>query len=128
MASEMTSLSVGKIIRKLLIEDAEIKARVTKVFPVVTDTAKLPYIAYRRKSHDPNVFKGGNADTVSVEALVFTEDYESGVELAEAVRRVLDGAQAKIDGLTMRSCYFADGEEAYQDDAYVQKLVFTIKV
>ena len=45
----MTSLSIGKIIRKLLTESVKIKAaKVTKVFPVVTDEAKLPYIAYRR--------------------------------------------------------------------------------
>lgn len=123
----MTSLSVGKIIRSLLVADPTIKAKVTKVFPVVTDKANLPYIAYRRAGIEPRPFKGGNADTVTVEVLVFTADYESGVELAEDVRRVLDCQQDEIDGLTMRSCTLTDGEEAYQDDAYVQRLVFTIK-
>lgn len=123
----MTSLSVGKIIRSLLVADPTIKAKVTKVFPVVTDKANLPYIAYRRAGIEPRPFKGGNADTVTVEVLVFAADYESGVELAEDVRRVLDCQQGEIDGLTIRSCTLTDGEEAYQDDAYVQRLVFTIK-
>ena len=124
----MTSLSIGKIIRKLLTEDEEIKAaKVTKVFPVVTDEARLPYIAYRRADIEPGPFKGGNADTVTVEVAVFTKDYESGIELAEVVRRVLDGRQADIDGLKMRSCTLSGGDEKYQDDAYVQYLIFTIK-
>ena len=123
----MTSFSVGKIIRSMMVADASIKAKATKVFPVVTDKANLPYIAYRRAGIESKPFKGGKADTVTVEVLVFTADYESGVELAEDVRRVLDCQQGEIDGLTMRSCTLADGEEAYQDDAYVQKLVFTIK-
>ena len=67
----MTSLSIGKIIRKLLTESVKIKAaKVTKVFPVVTDEAKLPYIAYRRADIEPGPFKGGNADTVTVEVRV----------------------------------------------------------
>lgn len=123
----MTSLSVGKIIRSLLVADPTIKAKVTKVFPVVTDKANLPYIAYRRAGIEAKPCKGGNADTVTVDVLVFTADYESGVELAEVIRSVLDCQKGEIDGLTMRSCILTDGEEAYQDDAYVQRLVFTIK-
>lgn len=128
-----TSLSAGKIIRKILTEDVAVKAaKVTKVFPVVTDNAILPYIAYRRKSVDANSVKSqsviGNADTTAIEILCFTQDYESGIALAEAVRDALDGRQAEADGLRMRSCVMTDSEEAWQDDAYVQRLVFTIKV
>ena len=127
-ASKMTSLSVGKIIRKVLTEDATVSALVTKVFPVATDTARLPYVSYRRVSLDPTNVKGGaNPDTTAVEVLCFTEKYESGVELAEAVRDALEGKQVQIEGLTMRSCFLSDSEEAYQDDAYVQQLAFTIK-
>lgn len=127
-----TSLSAGKLIRRILTEDEAVRAaKVTKVFPVVTDNAILPYIAYRRKSVEAGAVKGavvGNADTTAVEILCFTGDYESGVSLAEAVRDALDGRQAEADGLRMRSCVMTDSEEAWQDDAYVQRLVFTIKV
>lgn len=128
-----TSLSAGKIIRKILTEDDAVKATgVTKVFPVVTDKAILPYIAYRRKSVDAVSVKSqsviDNADTTSIEILCFTQDYEGGIALAEAVRDALDGRQAEVDGLRMRSCVMTDSEEAWQDDAYVQRLVFTIKV
>lgn len=129
MAVSKTSLSAGEIIRAMLIEDSEVMARANKVFPVVEDSAELPYIVYRRTQLEQDPTKGRRgADTVGIEILCYTKDYTEGVELAEAVRGVLDGAQGESDGLVMRSCYLADSEEAWQDDAYVQQLVFNVKI
>lgn len=129
MAVSKTSLSAGEIIRAMLIEDSEVMARANKVFPVGEDSAELPYIVYRRTQLEQDPTKGRRgADTVGIEILCYTKDYTEGVELAEAVRGVLDGAQGESDGLVMRSCYLADSEEAWQDDAYVQQLVFNVKI
>lgn len=129
MAVNKSSLSAGKIIRAMLIEDSEVMARVNKVFPVVEDSAELPYIVYRRTQLEQDPTKGRRgADTVGIEILCYTKGYTEGVELAEAVRGALDGAQGESDGLVMRSCYLADSEEAWQDDAYVQQLVFNVKI
>ena len=115
MAVSKSSLSAGEIIRAILIEDSEVMARAKKVFPVVEDSAELPYIVYRR--------------TQPVQTPVTGQaGYTEGVELAEAVRGALDGAQGAQDGLVMRSCYLEDSEEAWQDDAYVQQLVFNVKI
>lgn len=124
-----TSISAGKIIRKMLLADPKIAGIVSRVFPVVVDMARLPYIAYRRISHVPSPYKVGNADAANVEVLIFAADYDSSVEIAEAVRAALDCRQGDAgDGLKMRNCTFTDGAEDWQDDAYVQRLVFTIKV
>lgn len=129
MAVNRTSLSAGEIIRAILIEDSEVMARANKVFPVVEDSAELPYIVYRRTQLEQDPTKGRRgADTVGIEILCYTKGYTEGVELAEAVRGALDGAQGESDGLIMRSCYLADSEEAWQDDAYVQQLVFNVKI
>lgn len=129
MAVNRTSLSAGEIIRAILIEDSEVMARANKVFPVVEDSAELPYIVYRRTQLEQDPTKGRRgADTVGIEILCYTKGYTEGVELAEAVRGALDGAQGESDGLVMRSCYLADSEEAWQDDAYVQQLVFNVKI
>lgn len=137
MAVRKTSLSVGEIVREILTEDTDVMARCRKVFPVATDEAKLPYILYRRTSLEelptkqaPAAKQGGTgADTVALEVLCFTAGYGEGVELAEAVRAALDGVTAEgSNGLRMRSCILGDSEEAWQDDAYVQQLVFNIKV
>ncbi|WP_294610880.1 DUF3168 domain-containing protein [uncultured Bacteroides sp.] len=129
MAVSKSSLSAGEIIRAILMADSEVVARSKKVFPVVEDSAELPYIVYRRTQLEQVPTKAGRgADTVGIEVLCYTEHYTEGVELAEAVRGALDGAQGESDGLVMRSCYLADSEEAWQDDAYVQQLVFNVKI
>ena len=129
MGVSKSSLSAGEIIRDVLVNNAEVAARAKKVFPVVEDSAELPYIVYRRTQLEQEPAKGRRgADTVGIEILCYTQHYTEGVELAEAVRDALDGAQGEKDGLVMRSCYLADSEEAWQDDAYVQQLVFNVKI
>lgn len=129
MAVNKTSLSVGEIIYDVLTNDAEVMARANKVFPVVTDKATLPYVAYRRSRLEHNPAKGTQgADTVQIDVLCFAAKYGDGVQLAEAVRQALDGKQATKDTLIMRSCTIAGGEEYYENDAYVQELSFKINV
>lgn len=130
MAVPKTSLSAGKVIRAVLLEDIEVAKRTNKIFPVSTDSAELPYILYRRTSLSPKPQKSGQpgADEVQIEVVCFTERYSEGVELAEAVRAALDQVDAEHEGLTLRSCYLLDSEEAYQDDAFVQQLVFSMKM
>lgn len=125
-----TSLSAGAVIRAVLLEDAEVSKRVKKIFPVWTDKADLPYIAYRRVGLTANPTKGGQpgADEINVEVICYTARYTEGVELAEAVRAALDFTEAEHDGQHLRGCYLSDSEEAYQDDAYLQQLIFTIKI
>lgn len=129
MAVSKSSLSAGEIIRAVLTSDPEVTARAKKVYPVVEDTAELPYVVYRRTQLEQGQVKGrrGN-DNVTIEVLCYTKGYTEGVELAEAVRDALDGKQAELNGLVMRSCHLADSEEAWQDDAYVQELLFNVKI
>lgn len=129
MAANKSCLSAGEIIRAILVEDPEVMAQASKVYPVVEDSADLPYIVYRRSSLEATQTKSGRpADTASIEILCYTEHYTEGVELAEAVRAALDCKQGTSDGIVMRSCYLTDSEEAWQDDAYVQQLVFSVKI
>ena len=129
MAVSKSSLSAGEIIRAVLTSDPEVTARAKKVYPVVEDTAELPYVVYRRTQLEQGQVKGrrGN-DNVTIEVLCYTKGYTEGVELAEAVRDALDNKTAESDGLVMRSCYQTDSEEAWQDDAYLQVLVFNVKM
>lgn len=125
----MTSLSVGNIVYEVLSGNADVMAIASKVFPVVTDNAELPYVAYRRASLNQIPVKTGNgADSVVIEVHCYAATYEESVELAEAVRAALDHAQAIREGLVLRSCTLTDAVELWQDDAYVQALSFTLRV
>lgn len=130
MAVPKTSLSAGAIIRAVLLEDPEVAARTNKVFPVAVDKAELPYILYRRASLSPNLQKSGQpgADEIQMEVICFASFYGDSVEMAEAVRAALDMVTAEHKGQRMRSCYLADAEEIYQNDAYIQQLIFNIKI
>lgn len=130
MAASKTSLSAGSILYGMLTANEDVMAKVTAIFPVVTDEAILPYILYRRSAlkHDPIKAPNPGADTVTMEIICYTENYSDSVELAEAVRAALDGKQGKQDELVMRSCKIVDASEDYGDDAYAQVLSFEIKI
>lgn len=130
MAQNKSSLSAGAVIRSLLLSDEEVKKRTNKVFPIVIDKATLPYILYRRASLQHNPTKAGmpGADTVTMEVFCYTASYVDSVDLAEAVRAALDYKQGEHDGITMRGCVLTDSEEGYEDDAFLQKLVFQVKI
>lgn len=125
----VSSLSAGVIICAVLTENEAVAERCEKVYPIVEDKAELPYIVYRRAQLEQGAVKSqrGN-DTVTIEVQCYTAGYTEGVELAEAVRDALDGIQAEHEGLVMRSCILFDSEEAWIDDAYVQSLVFKVKM
>ena len=126
-----TSINAGAFIREVLSQNDEVRAITTRVFPISVDEATLPYISYRRSRMQQTPVKHGapGADTVEVEVNCFAQTYGESVDLAEAVRNALDGTQCTLDnGLVMRSCYLSDGSEDWQDDAFVQQMVFTIRI
>ncbi len=130
MTQQKTSLSAGAIIRSILLSDEEVKKRTNKIFPIVIDKAQLPYILYRRAALEHNPTKAGlpGADTVTMEVVCYTAQYAEGVELAESVRAALDYSQGESAGVRMRSCMLTDSEEGYEDDAFMQQLVFQVKI
>lgn len=130
MAVNRSSLSAGAVIRAILLEDAEVAARVNKVFPVVADSATLPYIVYRRSAFSTKPQKSGQpgADEIQMEILCFTARYSEGVELAEAVRSALDFQSAEGEGIRLRGCFLCESEEGWENDAFVQQLVFKVMI
>ncbi len=124
-----TSLSAGIVINDILSNDEAVMAIANDVFPIVADEAKLPYIAYRRGNYEQDPVKTGyGADTIQVEVNCYADTYANSIELAEAVRAALDGKQKTVDGVAMRSCYMSSSSEDWENDAFVQSLVFTIKI
>lgn len=130
MAEIKTSLSVGEIIRGILVSDEAVKAITERVFPVLTQTkAELPYLVYQRTNLTArSVKEHRSSDEVEMEIMCFAERYEDSVKLAEAVREALDGCQAECGKLFMSKCILTGASESYAADAYIQCLIFNIKV
>lgn len=121
-------LSVGAALYEVL--NQELKGTVTKVFPVVTDEAELPYVCYRRESLETIPTKPGiSTDTAVVSIACFAATYGESVALAERVRQILDNRQwsSELVPLILRSIVLADAKEEWADDAYIQTLYFKIK-
>lgn len=124
-----TSLSAGIAIYDLLTQDEELMRRVTKVFPVVTEEAQLPYVAYARTRMEVAKPKGAaGSDRVEITVRCYAATYGESVEIAEIVRGVLDDAQWSGSGMTMRGCVLTGSSESATDDAFVQELVFGIRI
>lgn len=123
-----TSLSAGLIIRALLLENPKILGKVKKVFPLVIRECDLPYIAYRRVSLSQDVTKSGGADTIRIEVICYAKTYEESVSIAEEVRRTLEFRQKEFSDMYLRQCYLFDSSEMWADDAYIQRLIFQVKI
>lgn len=124
-----TSLSAGEILRSVLLLSEDLAELTKKIYPVATATADLPYITYRRTGMESQAVKGKPYnDTVAVEVCCYAATYGHSVELAERVRAALDGVSAQSDTLRMRSCALIDSEEDWEADAYVQRLVFEMRM
>lgn len=124
-----TSISAGLLIYEALMSDEVIASLVTRVFPVVADTAELPYIVYRRASGEMHKHKSGvTARSVNtLEVFCYAASYTDGVALAEAVRGALDGVKITDGDITLDS-HLEDSSEDYTADAFVQQLYFTISI
>lgn len=122
-----TVLSAGTAVYEVLSE--RLADKVTKVFPVVTDEAVLPYVCYHREALETAVAKHAqSADTATIVVDCYAATYNGSVALAEAVREALDNVSITTSaGLTVRSSYLVDAAESWTDDAYLQSLSFKLR-
>lgn len=122
-----TVLSAGTAVYEVLSE--RLADKVTKVFPVVTDEAVLPYVCYHREALETAVAKHAqSADTATIVVDCYAATYNGSVALAEAVREALDNVSITTSaGVTVRSSYLVDAAESWTDDAYLQSLSFKIR-
>ena len=122
-----TVLSAGTAVYEVLSE--RLADKVTKVFPVVTDEAVLPYVCYHREALETAVAKNAkSADTAKIVVDCYAATYNGSVALAEAVREALDNVSITTSaGLNVRSSYLVDATESWTDDAYLQSLSFKLR-
>lgn len=126
-AVKKTALSAGIIIRDILANSESVGT--DKIYPVVSDNATTPYIVYRRISAQNVPTRAANgADAITVEILCMDSDYSGSVELAEAVRAALEYAKLEKEDLVMRGCTLEDSEELWQDDTFIQRLIFRVRI
>lgn len=102
----------------------------TRIFPVAitADEAKMPFIVFRAVSQEPTETKPQKGfDSCQIAVDCVGSEYEEAVELAEFARAAIEDASCELEGLSLGLSTLSDREEFY-DDAFVERLVFTITV
>lgn len=129
--SSKTVLSAGILIKGILEADKDLVG--VGIYPILApEDSEMPSIIYRRSDLDSTSVKtGAPADSTYIEIEIWTDDYEVGINIAEKVRKALEGKQVvePWKGLTMRSSQLVNAyENGTEDSLFVQYLKFKIKI
>ena len=129
---KLNSILVGKAIINILQADAEVKKLLDeKIFPLVADeNTTFPFMVYRRNGLDVEGNKDSFVDeqNVKMEFAVASDSYGSSLNIAIKVTDALVGKRGAFLGINISRIELSDATEDYIDDAYVQNLVFKIKI
>lgn len=127
----LSSISSGLTVYRILIEDVNVSGMATRIFPVAitSESVSLPFIVYRTVKQDPvpaKPQKGADICQIAVDCVA--SGYKEAVELAEYARAALESDDGEGTALCFSSCLMTDREEFFEDDAYVERLIFTITI
>lgn len=125
------SLLVGKYIYRMLSEDEVLSGKVTsrKIFPLVANAdTTYPFIVYSRTGLTVEYCKDGTVeDTVDFLILSVSDNYVESLEVANQIRSILENKRYKDNTIQISSIRLSSVQEEYMEDAYIQRLNFTIK-
>lgn len=121
--------NIGNTLRTIMLEDASIIEQVNKdIFPIVApENTDGDFIVYRRMTYSKSSVKMGvYEDKCEVAILAICDDYDKSVELASKIDNALTGRHILENGYKLE-IMLSDSTEMYEDNKFVQTLIFTIK-
>ena len=126
------SLLIGKYIYKLLSEDEGLSGLVTskKIFPLIANAdTTYPFVVYSRTGLSVQYCKDGLVeDTVEMQIIAVSDNYVESLEVANQIRKTLELRRYKDDDIQIRECKLTSVYEEYMEDAFIQRMNFTIKL
>lgn len=126
------SILIGKYIYKLLTEDEVLAQIVTpkKIFPLVANAeTTYPFIVYSRTGLNVEYCKDGIVeDTVEIQVIAVSDKYIESLEVANQIRKILELRRFKDENVFIKDCRLSSVYEEYIENAFVQKVTFTIKL
>lgn len=123
---------VGIDIREILLGNEDIvELTDSDIYPIVAPEGTLGnIIVYRRIKYQRDYGKMGLMDDVArIEVLAVADSYEESVSLAALIDDTLTGTHTNSENSLKYSLEFSlfDSEEAFEDNKYVQTLIFEVK-
>lgn len=126
------SLLIGKYIYKLLSEEEGLSGLVTpkKIFPLIANAdTTYPFVVYSRTGLSVQYCKDGLVeDTVEMQIIAVSDNYVESLEVANQIRKTLELRRYKDDDIQIRECKLTSVYEEYMEDAFIQRMNFTIKL
>ena len=126
------SLLIGKYIYKLLSEEEGLSGLVTpkKIFPLIANAdTTYPFVVYSRTGLSVQYCKDELVeDTVEMQIIAVSDNYVESLEVANQIRKTLELRRYKDDDIQIRECKLTSVYEEYMEDAFIQRMNFTIKL
>lgn len=120
---------IGNDIRAILLNDENIVEQVqTNIFPLIAPlTTEGDFIVYMREKYKKSAVKQGiYMDECEVAVIGISDNYDNAVALAAKIDNCLSGQHILGNGAQIQIT-LADSTETFDDDKYIETLVFTIK-
>lgn len=126
------SILTGKYLRQILLENQELMKLITsdKIFPLIANAdTTFPFIVYSRNNLIPTYTKDGRvSNQLTYDFVIVSDKYIESLDIANAVRHALEtyrwyDSNIHIDPIRLDQAY-----EETLDDAYLQRLQFSLTV
>lgn len=120
---------IGNDIRSILLKDEDILNHVgSNIFPLIApESTEGDFIIYMRNKYNKTAVKMGvYQDECEVAVVGISENYDDAIALASKIDNALTGMHTLENGVRLQIT-LADSTETFDDDKYIETLVFTIK-
>ena len=120
---------VGNDIRSILLKNEDIVNQVgTNIYPIIASENTIgDFIVYVRNKYSKSAVKMGvYSDECEVAVLGISDNYDSAIALASKIDNALVGLHTLENGVRLQIT-LVDSTETYDDDKYIETLVFNIK-
>lgn len=125
------ALSINKYINKFLTESEAVTAlvEVQNIRPLILQPTIFPYISFMHGNISSSYTKDGwFEDSTNVDIICVSDDYGQTVEIAEAVRELLEEKAYKDDDIYISQIRLVGSTEDQIENVFVQRLSFDVKV
>ena len=114
----MKNFKVGKEINRLL-KEGNVLGVSDKIFPLVANpNTTFPFLVYRRIGYQPASNKDYMGEIVTMELNIASEGYQEGVDIANSVATILQGAETEM----IETIQLTNVTEMYLQDTFIQNL------
>ena len=125
------ALSINKYINKFLTESEAVTSlvSVSNIRPLILAPTIFPYVSFMHGNISSSYTKDGwSEDTTEVTIIAVSDDYSQTVDIAEAVRDLLDNKTYRDDDIFVSEMRLSGATEDQIENVFVQRLSFNVKI